>query len=592
MRRRHGYLVLVSAALAAGYAGYASLWPQPAEPPGSAPGAGVAAPARSFQGTVDQRAPVTPDDSAGGGDSLLSLADERHTLSDLATATFNPRAITRARYTTVSDRCELGLAGASMRCTADSGRATSMRGAQSTDSVEGLKISGRVITTDGYGVPDVTLIASPIGRSGAEGESDNTAVEASHYTRYRAVSAPDGTYVFGDLPAGDYAIRSNRHDRYASRRITVRAGVEYGDLVLEEERRVAIEGRVTDEQGLALSRVSITPVVVGAPSVRSDGSGHYRLPLSLAPAASNVTVRFEAPGFLEANRTVALAAHDAVLAPDGVAAVGLDVTLQSIEMTTNVRGVVTDADGDPIAGRTVVLDASGEQRRYQAVTDRHGEYKLDVVNAPMNYRLSVDGAPAYADYQSEVRVTRFDYVFDVVMEPYRFGSLRGQILDRDGAPVPDRELALRNTASSKPNAIVRSDSTGHFAVGKIPAGETVLASQSMPAILVRGVHVAAGSEANVDVIVDWGSHELVGTVVDRHGRAVPASRVLLRWSYHADGIETSITRRTAADSQGSFKFDQLGSGPYSLVVDAPGFATTEVDHDIGRDGYAVTVRLN
>ena len=592
MRRRHGYLVLVAAALAAGYAAYANLWPQPAEPPGSAPGAGVAVLAPPFQNTVDPRAPVTRDGAVGGGDSPLRLADDRHTLSGLAAGTFNTRAITRARYTTVSDRCELGLADVSMRCSADSGRATSMRGSQSIDSAEGLRISGRVITADGYGVPGVTLIASPIGLSDAEGESDSNAVEASQYTRYRAVTAPDGTYRFSDLPVGDYAIKSNRHDKYASRRTTVRAGIEYADLVLEEEQLVAIEGRVTDEHGLALSHVSITPVVVGAPSVRSDGSGHYRLPLSLAPAASNVTVHFEAPGFLEARETVALGAHDAVLAPDGVAAVGLDVALQSIEMTTNVRGVVTNADGDPIAGRTVVLNASGEQSRYQAVTDRHGEYAFDVVNAPMNYRLSVDGAPAYADYQSEVRVTQVDYVFDVVMEPYRFGSLRGQILDRDGAPVPDLELALRNTASSKPNAIVRSDSTGHFAVSKVPAGDTMLASQSMPAILVRGVHVAAGFETNVDVIVDWGRHELVGTVVDRHGRAVPASRVQLRWSHKADGIETSITRRTATDSQGSFKFDQLGSGPFSLVVDAPGFTTAALDHDIGRDGYEVTVRLN
>ena len=81
-------------------------------------------------------------------------------------------------------------------------------------------------------------------------------------------------------------------------------------------------------------------------------------------------------------------------------------------------------------------------------------------------------------------------------------------------------------------------------------------------------------------------------MVDRHGRAVPASRVLLRWSHQADGIETSITRRTATDSQGSFKFDQLGSGPFSLVVDAPGFTAAAFDHDIGRDGYEVTVRLN
>lgn len=67
---------------------------------------------------------------------------------------------------------------------------------------------------------------------------------------------------------------------------------------------------------------------------------------------------------------------------------------------------------------------------------------------------------------------------------------------------------------------------------------------------------------------------------------------MLRWDYESDGITTSATRRTASDAQGHFQFDQLGPGPHWLEVDAPGYESIAFNHDISRDGYNVTIRLN
>ena len=79
---------------------------------------------------------------------------------------------------------------------------------------------------------------------------------------------------------------------------------------------------------------------------------------------------------------------------------------------------------------------------------------------------------------------------------------------------------------------------------------------------------------------------------DASGNPVPASRIVLQWSHEAGGVTTSSTRRTAADTQGHFAFSNLGPGPHSLRVDAPGFGRVDLDHDLSRQGYAVTVKLN
>jgi hypothetical protein len=179
----------------------------------------------------------------------------------------------------------------------------------------------------------------------------------------------------------------------------------------------------------------------------------------------------------------------------------------------------------------------------------------------------------------------------VILEPYEFGAVSGQLVNVSGEPVPDFELVLRNTGSQKPNALVTSDKSGNFVIPAVPAGELVVASQSTPAILVQGLHLAAGEKLDLPLVVDWGQHELRGIVVDANDNPVTA-RIVLHWSRQAGGITTSTTRRTAADTQGQFAFSQLGPGPHSLQVDAPGYRTIALDHDPVRQGYAVTVRLN
>ena len=94
------------------------------------------------------------------------------------------------------------------------------------------------------------------------------------------------------------------------------------------------------------------------------------------------------------------------------------------------------------------------------------------------------------------------------------------------------------------------------------------------------------------MIVDWGDHWIRGQVVDSAGNPVPASRVVLNWSHRDELLDTHTTRRTATDAQGRFAFNNLGPGPHSLKVDAPGFSGVDIDHDLSRQGYDLTVRLN
>jgi hypothetical protein len=245
-----------------------------------------------------------------------------------------------------------------------------------------------------------------------------------------------------------------------------------------------------------------------------------------------------------------------------------------------------------LAGRTVELRPRSGQRTDRTTTDREGRYTFPIVESPDDYRLIVFGGADHKDYQQPVKLTADTDELDVVVEAYEFGEVTGRLVNLNGAPVPDFDLVLRNTASRKPNALVSTDKHGNFEIPAAPAGDLVVASQSTPSFMVQGLYLKPGDKLHLPLVLDWGEHEIRGIVVDAHDNPVPASRIILRWSHQVDGITTKATRRTAADTQGQFAFTNLGPGPHSLRIDAPGFSTVDIDHDLSRQGYDVTVRLN
>ena len=119
-----------------------------------------------------------------------------------------------------------------------------------------------------------------------------------------------------------------------------------------------------------------------------------------------------------------------------------------------------------------------------------------------------------------------------------------------------------------------------------------MASQSTPSILVQGLELDPGEHLHMPLVLDWGEHELHGRIVDAWGNPLPASQIVLQWFHREGDITTRSMRRAAADSQGQFAFTNLGPGPHSLRINAPGRRPVQLDHDLTRQGYHLTVRLN
>lgn len=486
----------------------------------------------------------------------------------------------------VSGSCETGTNRTEILCT--NRRATprninnSGQPGQERVDVSMKMIAGRVLTQDGAALANVRIFATASRLFPADGQSGPAPIPA----RYESVTDSTGNYVFRDLPDGEYTVRTGAYQNYKSSWITVRAGVRYADLVLEEQRTVHVRGQVLSDEGYPLEGVAVLPVLLGQGSVNTDGEGRYRLPVAISESTSSAMVRFQLPGFSEETVKVPIAQSQSGQE------VSADVVMTAVREWTAVTGTVASSEGSVLSDRQVRLWPIGHNQTYSAVTDGKGRFLFPAVEAGQNYRLQVTGAPDHQDHDARVRITVEDSNFPIIVDPYEFGKVSGQMVNRDGVPVPNFHLSLRHSGASSPAAIVSSDPSGNFLVDTAPAGELIFASESTPSILVRGIRLRQGDALDVPLVLDWGSHEIRGLVLDRYGNPAPASKIVLKWSHEQDGIRSSSTRRAAADAQGNFLFSQIGPGAHRVEVHAPGYRAVTLDHDPGRDGYELLVRLN
>jgi protocatechuate 3,4-dioxygenase beta subunit len=442
-----------------------------------------------------------------------------------------------------------------------------------------LSILGRVV--DAAGAPLGGIRVSATRRRFA-----SPAEEAGGSSTVSPVlSKNDGSFVLRGLAAGEYDVTAGPTDWLARAHATAQAGAEGIELVLFP--RLMITGRVLDERALPLSGVEVR--LRGEPPAsddvtRSREDGTYAVHSDRSSQGTQRTLRF----FLAGYET-----HEVLVAGDAAGGVQtVDVQLEPIEDVATVSGRVRTERGDPVVGASVTLVAQTGQQRHQARTDAEGRFVLPGVEAEASYTLAIAAGSRFRDHvDNEIWVTRDLPPLDVVVEPLAIGRLTGRMVDSEGRPVPGFRLWLVSVQSVRAAIPVTSDGGGYFTVEEAPAGSLQLDTRGAPRLVVRGLTVPAGGEADVRVVLDTGSHALTGAVLDDRGRAVPGARVELAWASTAGSGESSSTRATRASPQGRFAFSALGPGTHVLRVQAEGRAPTETRWDPARDASYLEVRI-
>jgi hypothetical protein len=140
---------------------------------------------------------------------------------------------------------------------------------------------------------------------------------------------------------------------------------------------------------------------------------------------------------------------------------------------------------------------------------------------------------------------------------------------------------LRSRKSQSSYVKVVGDDSGFFAVENAPAGDLSFESRSQPQLRVSGITLEPGDSTHAELVLDWGDNEFSGRVRDDSRRPVSGASVQLSGQYDGRGVRSNSLRRTTTDSEGNFRFSELGSGMHTLTVRMNGFETATRAVDTG-----------
>jgi hypothetical protein len=239
----------------------------------------------------------------------------------------------------------------------------------------------------------------------------------------------------------------------------------------------AISGRVLDPDGAAVAG-SAYLYRVG----ENSGGGNYLVDGNFTVNASvagdyQVYVRADSMDgygrwYVEGDAAGTTNRADAtVIAVDGAT----PVTLQQMQFPAiaTLAGTVTNADGDPMAGVTVLRSRGGVGS--WATTDANGHYSFGYVQ-PGVTSIAVNATGGWAGARQNVTVDgSSDFTVDLVMQSP--AAIDGTVTDADtGKPIPGLRVSAYQrigTAVSYQNG-TRTDAAGHYVIDGLTPGETVV----------------------------------------------------------------------------------------------------------------------
>lgn len=374
---------------------------------------------------------------------------------------------------------------------------------------------------------------------------------ADTVVRLMTTTDANGRYQFSNVPTGDYVIFAQGEDLADLAPITLvleDGASEVIDLTMTPGG--AITGQVTSSNGGAVSTGIVTlfdrALAVQAVSIREDGT--YLFEHVIPGREYQIFVQTET---------------EAGLSPTGQQVdegQALEIDMQTAPAARLTGRVVSD-NGTPVENAAVAIE--GESLRWSGLTDENGVYTLGgdgadlqtIIPDTYNIRVRADRHVSIfeesIDLTSPTQVTR-----DFTLQPA--GVVSGRVVDQNGSPISNATVSAVGETGSENTTLTQEDGT--YTLDLYNPDQVYTLTAFFPehvSARITDVQAAAGqTTSGVNFTLQQGV--LVQGTLTSEGEA---TRGIVDF-YATDGEVYSIN----ADSDGTFQFEGLAVGDYTVVV--------------------------
>jgi len=221
---------------------------------------------------------------------------------------------------------------------------------------------------------------------------------------------------------------------------------------------------------------------------------------------------------------------------------------------------------------------------------------LDDISINTRYQLLVLAGNGYGQTEiSDIWVNNNTPEVDIILESQPFTSLSGQLIDREGVPLPNIKLTVINVSGDvvdESNQVeLITDDSGVFQHDRFPEGETMFSLKAPAEIEITGVKLSERNIENIVLPIDVGSHTVSGVVSNNAGEIVQDAIVTMQSTYSIDSINSVSVRSLKTDESGLFAFENFGPDIRYINVAKKGYQSQTVIHELDASGSQIMIVL-
>ncbi|WP_343249466.1 carboxypeptidase regulatory-like domain-containing protein [Diplocloster hominis] len=436
----------------------------------------------------------------------------------------------------------------------------------------GADINGSIQDVNGRPVPGAEVILKD--QNGKELGRDTTDEE--------------GKYTISNVPDGIHKITIESGDKTKIKEVVV---ADHGQTVNGEVQiktgGAEVSGKVTD--------VNKQPME-GAEVVIRDGSGN-----ELGRGTTDSNGDYVISNIPDGD-------HEVIIEKDGKTETG-QVKIRDYGSNVDnddevklpiggaeLKGTITDVNGNPVEGANVVVKDDTGNVLGQDTTDRNGKYTI--TNVPDgNHEVTVDkeGKKQTGSVEIKDKGQTIDGTDDVQL-PVGGAEVGGTVTDVNGKPVEGAEVVIKDQKGQELGRDT-TDADGQYHISNVPDGSHDLTAKKDGKTETVNVYISQNGqtvEKEQNTKLQVGGASVGGTITDADGKPIEGAWVTVK-----DKNDTELGRGKT-DQNGQYEITNIPDGEHSLTVEkdkkantsglkVDGEKVTEVD---GRQGVTADVNKN
>ena len=116
---------------------------------------------------------------------------------------------------------------------------------------------------------------------------------------------------------------------------------------------------------------------------------------------------------------------------------------------------------------------------------------------------------------------------DIILEDLKLTNKSGQVIHKEGVPLPNLKIRADNIASCKYSKNLVTNNSGGFQLENFPEGEVSFIIKSAAKIEISGIKLSEVDSQTIILTVDIGKHFLSGLVSDSDGQTIENTSVTM-----------------------------------------------------------------